>query len=504
MIIVVFVNRKEELRKLESFLDLRLSGTQTFILLYGLRRVGKTTLVDEFLKSRIGVRIDCGSMVSGSDFFRGIYSALSELKIKSKSEVLIRYKGLYDAPLEDDIKMVNQAFNLLNEFVSSLNYLIVAMDELHGFIENYAKLRGERYSIAREKILWILRNNLQRSDTRLFFIVITSAGFLFEEYGRADRAFMGLFHKIRIDPLDTKYSEELAAKLLDVSGVEYSRDITREIARLSGGIPKIIELLVGLIIGKKTVSLDDLVESVKNALMRGDFDDFFEAYINFIADYSRWDKTTILRILRCLAEKKRPKEISAITKIKYNTVLNILSDLRRMQVITKDNEIEYPLLKEWLLAGKHPPSGKRRIDLLMRSLGITYESYVRELLRSINRRITIEGEELFFGTTDKLVIEPIDSVEATGDMDFIAHQETCEYIIGEIKLGTITKSEIVKLLKRSEALGIKEAKIIVVAKNADPLAIAEAIRKGVIILSHAAINQVAREIGKPPIRVNEH
>ncbi|MHA1616385.1 MAG: AAA family ATPase [Candidatus Njordarchaeales archaeon] len=496
---MIFVDREEELRKLEKLLNLRLSGTQTFVLLYGLRRVGKTTLIDKFLRSKKGVRIDCGSMVSGSDFFRGIYSALSDLG--KENNALTRYRGLYEAPLDDDIEMINQAFDLLNEFVKSMNYLVVAFDELHGFIENYARLRGERYLVARERILWVLRNNLRESDIKIFFIIVTSAGFLFEEYGRADRAFMGLFHRVRIDPLSIEHSEELARKLLDMAGVEYSREVIREIARLSGGIPKVIELLVGLIIGKEKVSLNNLIEKVREALIRGDFDDFFEAYINFVADYSRWDKTTILRILRCLAEKKKPKEISAVTRIKYYTVLNILADLRKKHVITKNNEIAYPLLKEWLLAGKHPPSGKRRIDLLMQSLGITYEAYIRELLRSINKRIVIEGEELFFGTTDKLVIEPIDKVETTDEIDFIAHQKTCQYVIGKVKLGTMTKNDIAKLLRKKEELGI-EAKAVIIAKNADPVAIAEATRRKVVIISHEAINQIARKIGKPSIKVD--
>lgn len=137
----------------------------------------------------------------------------------------------------------------------------------------------------------------------------------------------------------------------------------------------------------------------------------------------------------------------------------------------------------------------------MQSLGITYEAYTRELLRSINKKVVIEGEELFFGTTDKLIIEPIDKVETTNEIDFIAHQKTCQYVIGEIKLGTVTKSDIIKLLKRKEDLGIR-AKIVIIARNADPLAIAEATRKKVIIMSHTAINEIARKIGKTPIKID--
>ena len=166
----------------------------------------------------------------------------------------------------------------------------------------------------------------------------------------------------------------LAKQLLDATKIDYTDEALEKIAELSGGVPKLIELIVGYVIGQQRVTASDVIEAMKGALIRGDFDDFFEAYINFISEYSKWDKTTILRVLKSISEGKSPKEISKLTKLKYNTVLNILSNLRKMGVLRGKNEIAYPLLREWLLAGKHPPTGRRRIDLLMQSLGITFES----------------------------------------------------------------------------------------------------------------------------------
>ncbi|MEX0567553.1 MAG: hypothetical protein Q6363_000130 [Candidatus Njordarchaeota archaeon] len=49
-------------------LGLRLSGTKTFVLMYGIRKVGKT-IIGKFLETKTGFRIDYLSMVSGEDFF---------------------------------------------------------------------------------------------------------------------------------------------------------------------------------------------------------------------------------------------------------------------------------------------------------------------------------------------------------------------------------------------------------------------------------------------------
>ena len=496
---MVFVDRKKELEKLESLLKLRLSGTKTFVLVYGLRRVGKSTLVEKFLEGKVGVYIDCSSMVSGSDIFSAVFSSLEELGVSRN--ILDRYRGLYDTPLDDDFRMLEYAFELLNDACAEFDYIVVVFDELHGFIENYSKLRGRNAEISRQRLLWKLRELLQRSNNSIFIVIITSAGFLFEEYSKADRAFLELFHRLEIKPLDMPSSQELAKKLLESMGIGYTEVAVEKLAEFSGGVPKILEILVGLFAGESRIDQKEVVNRVKQALVRGEFDEFFESYLNFVASYMKWDKTTILRVLKCLSEGKRPREISNLTRLRYNTILNILSDLRRVGVITRSNNISYPLLREWLLAGRHPPTGRRRIDLLMQSLGITYESYIRELLGSIRRRIIIEGEEYFFGTTNRLVIDPIDRIEAGEKMDFIAHQTNCEMIVGEVKIGQITKSEITKLLKRARKYG--KAKVIAIAKDADPLAIAEAVRKGVVIMSHEAIRLIAKKLGKTPIDLSQ-
>lgn len=497
---MIFVDRKKELDFLENLFKLRLNGTQTFVLVYGLRRVGKTMLVDKFLENKTGVLVDCSSMVSGSDFFSGIYAALVEMGLES--EVIGKYEGLYNNPLDDDFKMIDYAFKMLNELAEELGSLIIALDELQGFIENFSRLRNTSQELNRSRLLWKLRESFQKLNTNVFLIVLTSTSFIFEKYSKADEAFMGLFQKLEVRPLTKEASKELAKKLLDSVSTEYTDVAVDKIADLSGGIPKLVEIIVGSLITNKKIDLEKVITTTKELLLGGEFDDFFEAYISFIADFSKWDKTTILRVLRGIAEGKKPKEIAKLIKLHYNTILNILVDLRKMRIIAKQNEIIYPLFREWLLAKKHPPTGRRRIDLLLRALGITFEAYVRELISEIKRRVVLEGEKLFFGTTNKLVLEPIEYVKSDYEADFIAHQENCEYIIGEIKLGQITKSEINKLHQRAEKYRNRGVvKVLAIAKTADPLAVAEAVRKGIIIMSHEAIRKLAKKLKKTPVKI---
>ncbi len=499
---MIFVNRDAELKLLDRLFHARLRGANYYVLIYGIRRVGKTSLVNHFLRGRVGFRIDCSGIVTGGDFFRAIYSNLKTLKIsESCRDVLESYAGLYERPLNDDLRMVKYSFELLNNCADKIEYLIVALDEFHLFIENISTLKLRGGDFAKERLLWVLRDNIQRLRENIFLIILTSAGFLFEEYGKADKAFLQLLQKVEIKPLTEKASIEMARQLLQAINIDYSYEALNTIAKLSGGVPKLIEEIVGYVSAKDNVTSADVIDAVEKALNAGFFDDFFEAYFSFLAETTKWSKATLAKILRAIAEGiKSPKEISKETGIRYHTLLNILSDLRKKGIVSQKLEINYPLLKEWLLARELPPSGIKRIDILRQSLGIAIEYYVRELFKHINRKITLEGEQFFLGTTKKLSLGPIDSVSGGGEIDLIAHQTDCSTLVGEIKTGKISKNEVVRFLKRAEK--IKERKIrIIIALDADSLALAEIVRNGIIFIQLKALNEIARKIGFPKINL---
>ena len=211
-------------------------------------------------------------------------------------------------------------------------------------------------------------------------------------------------------------------------------------------------------------------------------------------------ETFFLNELEKHEEIKSPKEISRETGIRYHTLLNILSDLRKKGIVSRELGINYPLLKEWLLARELPPSGIKRVDLLRQSLGITIEYYVRELFRHINRKIVLEGEQFFIGTAKKISLGPIDNVSGGGEIDLIAHQTDCLTWVGEIKIGKVSKGDLMKFLERVRR--IKERKVcIVIASDADPLALAEMVRNGVIFMQLKTLNEMAKKVGFPKINL---
>ena len=499
---VIFVDRETELRVLDRLFRARLRGANYYVLIYGIRRVGKTSLVDRFLVGKVGFRVDCSSIVTGGDFFRAIYSNLRNLEVSERFyDVLENYAGLYQRPLDDDFQMVKHSFDLLNNCADKIEYIIVALDEFHAFIENVSTLRFRGGDLAKERLLWFLRDNIQRLRENIFLIILTSAGFLFEEYGKADKAFLQLLQKVEVKPLTEEASMEMARRLLQAMNISYSYEALNTIAKLSGGVPKLIEEIVGYISARDNVTSADVIDAVEEALNAGFFDDFFEAYFSFLAETTKWSKATLVKVLRALAEEiKSPKEISRETGIRYHTLLNILSDLRKKGIVSRELGINYPLLKEWLLARELPPSGIKRVDLLRQSLGITIEYYVRELFRHINRKIVLEGEQFFIGTAKKISLGPIDNVSGGGEIDLIAHQTDCLTWVGEIKIGKVSKGDLMKFLERVRR--IKERKVcIVIASDADPLALAEMVRNGVIFMQLKTLNEMAKKVGFPKINL---
>lgn len=496
----IFVNRESELQILTSLLKARLNGANYFVLIYGIRRIGKSRLVDEFLKDKIGFRADCSSIVTGGDLFKIIYSNLRSLKANFRfSDVLKKYEGMYIRPLEDDFEMIKICFDMINECAEKVDYLIVALDEFHSFIENISSLRLRGGELGKERLLWLLRDRIQRLRYNVFLIILTSAGFLFEEYSKADKAFLQLFQRIEIKPLNEESSIKLAEKLLNAMSIKYTYEALQTIAKFSGGVPKLIEEIVGYLSIKKEITTTDVIELVEQSLRSGYFDDFFDAYLSFLSETTKWSKATLVKILRAIAEGiKSPKEMSRKIGIKYNTLLNILSDIRKKGIISKDFEISYPLLKEWLLSRDLPPSGAKRIDLLRQSLGVAIEYYVRELFKSINKRITIAGEHLFLGTAEKLELGPIKSVEGGGELDFIAHQADGKKIIGEIKLGKISRQEVIRFSERAEKIEGKKM-LLIIASDAEPHAIAEIVRRGIIFMHIEGLNDIAKKVGFPKL-----
>ena len=219
---MLFVNREKELDILEKTLNAARKGFPQKVLIYGIRRVGKTKLIDTFIRNKIGFRVDCAAISHGSEFFRAVYSNLLQLKgydisfeLKELDSDLLRsYYPYFNSPLDDSLEMLKQAFDLIRKISHEFEYLIIALDEFHGLVENISLYSmPESAELAREKILWTIRDELQRSSENILWILSTSAGFLVEEYSKADKAFLELLKKMKISPLSKEHSMELTEKI---------------------------------------------------------------------------------------------------------------------------------------------------------------------------------------------------------------------------------------------------------------------------------------------------
>ncbi len=106
----------------------------------------------------------------------------------------------------------------------------------------------------------------------------------------------GVLIKMRIEPLDKKHSVELARKL----NSHISEEIAEEIYYLSGGIPRIIEVIAPNY-REGTTLLNIVTKLVKD----GQFDEIFENIIKFVAEVAKRDYSMLIEALNIQASNKK-------------------------------------------------------------------------------------------------------------------------------------------------------------------------------------------------------
>lgn len=204
----MFVGRKKELEKLEKLYS---TGTQKFAAVYGRRRIGKTVLLEEFMKDKEGIRF-----IS----FRGN----RDLLFKSLTGIV----NSFFAP-----EGPQYAFSDLDELFSFIfskstsRHFIFIIDE-YAYL---AELFPEASSLLQKYI------DMYREKGKLFVILCSSSRSFMEGqvmgsssplYGRRDLA-------LKLGPFDLRETKEMLPLLFD------NRDIFTVWA-ITGGVPLYLSL----------------------------------------------------------------------------------------------------------------------------------------------------------------------------------------------------------------------------------------------------------------------
>ena len=509
---MIFVNREKELEWLESLYKARVKGANYNVLIYGLRRVGKTALIMKFIEKAQGIYFNLAYVTDEKELIEALVD----------KGIISSYNKL------EGLTALKSFFNFLDNYAKSLNRIVpIALDEFHILIENLAyKISSRekiRYKKAQEKIFWFLKGAIETSKN-IFWIFSTSLSWHLIEKEREPgrKAFLALFSTKKIDPLDRESSLKLIRILLNKFNSNLSEEKIERIYELSGGIPSLIYVLVERIITSEKPLDETLIEIAKSK----EITDLFEAILGFIADIIPYSKSSILRILKLIAKGyESPSQIAEIEGISYNSAYNILetlyeADLLRKEKLEKETRyfLKYPLMKSWLLSISVIPETTEK--KLRYSLGIAFESYIRELfheMKKLKAPLTIKDSRgnLSAGTWKEISFLPIAEIfvpkgKEIEQVDAIAIGRLGEleesYIIeAKYTYSPITQDIIEKHANRCEFLvekhNLKNPVPIVIQGGEGeikPQAAVLAVKKGIKIITRAGIEVLAKRLGLPP------
>ena len=264
-----------------------------------------------------------------------------------------------------------------------------------------------------------------------------------------------------------------------------------------------------------------VIKVALDLLKKGEFDDFFENVIKFVAEVSKRDYSVLIQTLKCIETgEKTTDEIAKCLSMDVDSSYVLAEELVKMDILEKNKrgrraiyKIKYPLLPYWLSLRIQPE--KNIYQLLASKFGIAIESYVRELIREyINKGKKIEiwddkEGKFLLGTANMLAFKPIKilkleelakDLSKTLDIDLAIKGEE-EIILIEIKTTGIkvSKEDIKELRNTVNKIRGKTVGILVII---EPTGIAlpvitEAIRNNIIILTGEGLRILAKKINFP-------
>lgn len=512
----IFLNRKEELEILRSYYDQCVKkNINCGVLIYGWRRVGKTALLQRFVEDLGGVYINCAWISDPKTFLHFVADSLGGVASKDFLE-----KFVFGLRIDDPMLTLRKALEIFCYPEVYGRKLVVVLDEFHNFVEKISyrisRETKKKKAIVKSDVLWLLREIIE--SKKAFWILSTSMGWarIHEEYfdeSKGEKPLSGTLVKMRIEPLDKAYSIELAKRLNNSIGDE----VAEEIYNLSGGIPRIIEIISPNIRQKTT-----LISTVTHLVKNGQFDEIFENIIKFVAEVTKRDYSVFIETLKVLESQDTPEQVAKKLGIDRVSAYNILEDLVKMEILEKKKirgrvyySHLYPLIKVWLKLRVTPI--KKITDVLATELGITAEAYIRELLREYmyqQRPLELYEDKkgtYLAGTTEHIAIKiqrvltPKETQQylKTKNADIIIIDENNELWLIEIKatLKPITAEDIKKLSDVAKKAKIKN-KILAQAGQGEveAKAISEAIKIGTIIITKQGIKLLAKKIGYPQLQ----
>jgi hypothetical protein len=531
-----FTNRQRELAVLRYAVDELRHHRPHHIALFGLRRIGKTTLLKEFAyrllvegpveqKDILPIYIDFEEICSSPESFALRYVGhisywfqtqgeamptpylnLNALLLNGPQAMKARLMALaneLNKAKPDRGFLLHLAFNFAEELAQKAEVRFLIMLDEFQTIHTLANFPGARDVVA------IFRAHLERQRF-CGYVVAGSAISVMERMLAHTSPLFAQFERFTLAPLDKEDTQALVTKLLPLEDVEDMPAVIAEVQRLTGGHPFYIEVLCGQL--RRWHFLRDrplTPDSVKEAFIwevlspKGRIYDFCR-YIYDVSIQKARGHGALVAILQLLAEEEglTISEVARRQKVTPATARDYLRWLQDVDlIIEQDGKYHYhdPVLRLWVsnvtmgieIAG---PPRREILEEMVKHLDERYqraataldgakESEVRELLRGLAGR-TVSGE--LFGQEGTIHIPDFTQVkhylspDGQIELDALAESETERWVL-EVKWRQkrVGKRELAQLLEQAKRF---EAKAWCVSQAGfTPEAVAFAAERGILL-----------------------
>jgi len=510
------VDREKEIQELQKFYKMSVEGALCGVIVYGWRKVGKSTLIDKFLEVVRGFRINCGWISDPETFCLVIIGKLRD--ILDERGIIDYLETVLDKE-KNSMILLRKTFDALNRLESIIGEKpVIALDEIHKFVDKMAirisRELGKRKDVVYNDILWMLKDVFE--EKKVFWILMSSIGWvklseLLEVKKVKENPLLGLLARLEIKPFDI----EATKKLIEARGLDLSNQLVNEIHRLSGGIPLIIDMICLSYDGERSI-IDIAIDLIR----RGILDEFFENLIKFIAEVMKRDYTLLIKILKTFeGEYISPEEASKRANMDRTSAYILLDELYKCSILDKEKRgkevryrVLYPLLRVWLDIRAEPR--KSIFDIVVSRLGITSGYYLQELLRKYEGKELIlwddEKGTFLLGTAKEIRyrIKRVYDLDETARLlgainaDLIVELENDEYLLIEVKAGAtdIKNIDVVKLdeirnkFQQKTGRRTHGAIILMGIGKATLSAIGKAVECNIIIIAQEGVKLLAKKV----------
>jgi AAA+ ATPase superfamily predicted ATPase len=504
---LLFTNREYELAQLAHYRQALGSGPVEHVALFGLRRIGKTLLLKEFMRRTLnespGVRpvyMDCATLASSPENFaagyvgqvcywillRGAGDAGPFLSPATLPGALFQNNGadLYPViePLLHELEkarpdrqaLLRQAFHFPQEAVR-LRQCGLAL-----ILDEFQEIRTLTHYPNSQNVLALLRSEMQAQSGILYLLAGSAVSVLTDLLSNPDSPLFAQFTRLAVEAFNRDATAVLALKL---TNDQASTDLLPLIHSLTNGHPFYITALCRRLMNLVDVAQRPLdADTVKQAFLtetlapHGRIYDFCR-YVYDLSLQKAAGYGALKAVLQILATEEglTASQIARKLRVTNGTASDYLRWLREVDlVIEREHAYSFrdPVLRFWVantIRGVEVSLTAAPLDLaglmarldaqlqrISEELGDAQESRIRELMRQFDGQI-VDGALL--GVPDRFTLPKFDQVkeylspDGQVQIDAVGNTPGGAKWIVEVKWRAkrVGKKEMARLLARAQA-----------------------------------------------------